>query len=127
MLISTIGSSPPSGYIIDIINYPASADPEESLAYKSIHCFSGPQLDVATGVSTTSFTVSAGDSLLIFEGAKILVHDTTYSSVSPEITVETVSGTTITTRESMTFVPTSSYKVDIVGFVADGGAAYRYL
>lgn len=127
MLISTIGGSPPAGYIIDIINYPASADPEESLVYKSIHCFSGPQLDVATGVSTISFTVSAGDALLIFEGAKILVHDTTYSSVSPEITVESVSGTTITTRESMTFVPTSSYKVDIVGFVADQGAAYRYL
>ena len=127
MLISTIGGSPPAGYIVDIINYPASPDPADSLPYKSIHCFSGPQVAVTSGASVTKFSVGLGDISKFFVGAQISVHNDDYSSVSPDVYVESIVGTTITTRTSLGFTPTSSYLVDLIGFSADEGPAYRYL
>lgn len=127
MRITTIGSPPPAGYIIDIINYPSSSDPTESLLYKSIHCFSGPQVAVTSGVSATQFSVGAGDISKFFVGSQILVHNDDYSSVSNEVYVESIVGTTITTRSTLGLTPTSSYLVDLIGFSADQGSAYRYL
>lgn len=127
MNITTIGGAPPAGYIIDIINYPASASPEEALLYKSIHCFSGPQVAVTGGTSTTSFTVGAGDVSKFFVGCQIKVHLGDYSTESPEVYVESIVGTTITTRTSLGFTPTSSYLVSLIGFSQDQGPSYRYL
>jgi hypothetical protein len=127
MNITAIGGAPPAGYIVDIINYPPSADPEESILYKSIHCFSGPQVAVTGGVSATQFTVGGGDISKFFVNAQIKVHTVDFSIESPEVVIESISGTTITTRTSLGFTPTASYKVSLIGFSQDLGSSYRYL
>lgn len=127
MLISTIGSSPPAGYIVDIIDYPASNDPFESILYKSIHCFSGPQIAVTSGASSNQFSVGAGDVAKLFVGAQIKVRNADFTSESPEVYIDDITGTTVTTRTSLGFTPTSSYVVDLIGFSSDSGACYRFV
>lgn len=118
--------TPPPDYVIDIANYPTSADPEEDKLYKLVHAFIDPTVTVVSGTSATVFDVGGGDVAKFLVGAKILIHNTDFSILSPEVKVLSVVGTTITTDATLGFTPAAGQKVELIGF-ADGGGAYRFI
>lgn len=126
MLIDDIGVSLAAGFIVEIIQYPASASPTDSLKYKSIHCYFDPTIDITAGSSQTVFTVGAGDVGKLFVGATILVHNPDFTEESPEVKIESISGTTITVDTALGFTPGATHDIELIGFVDDGGSAYRY-
>ena len=117
--------TPPADYIIDLPEYYGTD--EDAAAYKSQHCFFDPSISVVTGISNTVLTVSAPDAAKFFVGAKVLVHDTDFTVISPEVKVLDITGTTITFDKSLGFIPDSTYSLELIGFVSDLGPAYRYL
>lgn len=124
MYVSGLSFTPPADYIIDIPHYPATTDPETNSLYKGVHAHLSPTLTVVTGLTVNSFTVSAGDALKAIPGQRIKLHNYSFSIASPEVTISTVVGTTITTLESIGFIPAVGQFVSLVGF-PDGGGAYR--
>jgi hypothetical protein len=126
MLIDAIPSAPPSGYLVDVAFYPAGTNSQIQFKLKNVFVFADPTVAVVTGINSRNFTVSAGDVGKFLVGATVLVHNESYSSVSPEVKVQAISGTQITVDKSLGFTPSSLYSVDLIGF-PDGGSAYRYL
>jgi len=124
--VSSLGFSPPADYVIDIAPYPTGADPTENALYKVMHVFWSPHVQVATGVSTTQFTVAPGDVAKFTEGNFVRVHTEDYSSDSGDLTVTDITGVTITVSASMGFTPNSTFFVDLIGF-PDGGESYRWI
>lgn len=124
--ITDLGFTPSAGMIVDIENYPTSNDPTVDQLPKILHDFLSPQRTVLTGVSNTSFTVSSGDITVFSTGATIRVHSVDYSSDSGDVVILSITGTTIVTKTSMGFTPSSGFKVDGFNF-ADGGSFYRFL
>src|SRR5581483_2594649 len=100
----------------EIDQYPTSTDPTVDEVYKLIHAFLDPTRLVVSGVSNTSFTVSSGDAALFLPNAIIRVHSKDYSVDSGNVTVLSVVSTTITTKTSMGFTPSSGYQIDLIGF-----------
>lgn len=127
MWIDPIGGAPPAGYIVDIIQYPADSNPAVAAKYKAAHCFFDPTIAIATGVSQTVFTVSAPNALLLFVGATIKVHDDDFSDESPEVKITDITGTTVTVDTALGFIPSSVHDIELIGFVADEGSAFRWL
>lgn len=121
-----LSSPPPSGYILDVPAYPTSVDPETNLIYKSTFAFWDPQVAVTSGTSNTQFDVSPSDASKFFEGSIIRVHNADFSVDSGDVSVDSVSGSTITTATSLEFTPSAGYLVDLIGF-PDEGAAYRWI
>lgn len=119
--------TPASGYVLDIPYYSSSPDPAQDVLYKSAYCHFDPQVPVVSGASTGSFTVSSANASKFFVGCTIRVHTASYSQDSGDVVVSGVSGTTITTSTSLGFVPSSACFCDLIGFSADGGAAYRII
>lgn len=125
MVVSpALGFTPSENDIVDVANYPSSANKADNAIYKDVFCFFNPQVDVASGSSSTSFDVSSGDVSKFFVGAIIEVHTEDYSVVSPEVEVEDITSTTITVDKDLGFTPSPSMKVDFIGF-ADEGDPYR--
>ncbi len=56
----------------------------------------------------------------------MLVHTDDFASVSPEVLVTDVTGSTVTVDASLGFTPDNTYYVDLIGF-KDGLAPYRYV
>lgn len=127
MLIDSIGVSLSAGFIVEIEQYSSSSNPEDSIKYKSIHCYFNPTISVASGTSNTVFSVGAGDVSKLFVGATIMVHDDDFSDYSPEVKVTDIVGTTVTVSASLGFTPSSSHYIEYVGFSSDEGPAYRWL
>lgn len=127
MLIDAVSLAPTSLMIVDIPEYSSSSNPKINAKYKSAHCFFDPSIDVATGVSQTVFTVSAPNAAKLFVGATILVHNATFTDESPEVKITDITGTTVTVGAALGFVPSSVHNIDLVGFVADEGPAFRWL
>lgn len=127
MLIDPIGGSPTAGMIVELSPYPNVADAEYARLSKSTFCYFDPTVAVTGGASQLSFTVGAGDVGKLFVGGTVLVHDDDFSDISPEVKVESISGTTITVDTELGFTPTSSHFVELIGFSIDSGSAYRYL
>ena len=124
--VTGLTSAPSPGFIIDIDQYPTSADPTTDELYKNAFAFLDPTVTVVSGVSTSSFTVASGDASLFLVGAIIRVHSTDYSTDSGEVIVESVSGTTITTTAALGFTPSAGQLIDLIGF-ADKGYPYRWI
>ena len=85
-----------AGFIVEIEQYSSSSNPEDSIKYKSIHCYFNPTISVASGTSNTVFSVGAGDVSKLFVGATIMVHDDDFSDYSPEVKITDIVGTTVT-------------------------------
>lgn len=126
MYIDPIAGAPAAGLIVDVAFYPASVDPQVNFLLKNIFVFADPTVDVVSGASDKIFNVGAGDIGKFLVGATVLLHDDPWASVSPEAKVSGISGNQITVDRSLGFTPSSSYKVELIGF-PDGGPAYRYL
>lgn len=126
MTISNIGIALPSGYIVDIANYPATTLSSDNRNLKNKFVFTDPSVAVVTGVSSTSFTVSAPNVAKFVLNNQIMLHDLTWSVKSPDVRVTDITGTTITVDAALGFIPSSSHTVELIGFI-DGGSSYRYL
>lgn len=127
MLVSGLTLAPSAGYIIDPIDFPTSTDPLEQQGYKIVHAFFSPYINVVSGISSTQFTVSAGDIGKFNIGQYARVHTVSFSFDSLDVLVTAVdTGTNTVTVEDMGFIPAAGYKVDLIGF-ADGSAAYRWI
>jgi hypothetical protein len=121
-----LASPPAAGYIVDIPTYPDTTIAAQNAAYKAIHAFMDPSVACLAGGSTQSFKVSLTDITKFVVGAVLLIRDTTWSAISPEVSVVAVNATTgtVTVSASLGFSPGSGYYAEIVGF-KDGGAGYR--
>jgi hypothetical protein len=126
MNISVIGSAPPAGYIVDIVDYSTSTDRNTNALYKQIHAHFSPLVAIVTGISGTSFTVGAGDVGKFFVGSPVIVHNDDFSIVSPEVTVTDITGTTITVDETLGFTPALGQSVQLIGF-PDFDFPYRWI
>lgn len=113
-------------YVVEIAPYPDNADPEDNQLSKRVFVFTNPTVEVVSGISQTQFTVAGGDVSKFVEGAIVLVRDIEWDTVSIEVKVIDVTGSTVTVSEPLGFVPLAGYEVDLIGF-KDGGAPYRYL
>lgn len=118
-------SAPLEDYIVDIPQYPTSSDPKVNRVYKINHVHYAPEVALASGISSTQFTVGAGDVSKFFVGAPIIVHNDDFSQESPELEVLDVTGTTITVSGAMGFTPDSTFHASMLGF-ADGKPCYRW-
>lgn len=124
--VSGLASTPTAGMIMEISDYPTSTDPNDGRLYKLIHVSQTPTVLVATGVSTTQFTVAPGDVSKFIVGQPLYVHNYTHSIASPEVSITNVSGVTITVGESLGFTPSVGQYIDLLGF-ADSGGPYRFV
>lgn len=130
--VTNLGFTPAAGYVVDVPPYPNSTDPTVNSFYKTLFCFVDPTVSVATGISTTQFTVGGGDIGKFHVGCPVRIHTKDYSSDSGDLTVSTIVGTTITVSGSMGFTPTSSMIVDLIGFAdfnltVGSGQPYRLI
>lgn len=115
--------TPQAGWILDLAQYSLTSATDQALI-KLIHGFADPSVAITQAISTTQFKVSSGDAAKFTVGLPVLVHNATYSLLSPEVLVSSVSGTTITVGSSLGFAPDASCKVELIGFT-DGGQPYR--
>jgi len=111
---------------VEIEPYPTGTDPLENSLYKLIHAFADPSVAVLSGVSTVSFYVGAGDAAKFMAGQYILVHNSDYTILSPEVIVLSVVGALITVDSSLGFTPAFGQTVELIGF-ADGNGPYRLI
>lgn len=118
--------TPLAGDVVDMAPYSTSTDPNVQKLEKLIGAYLDPSVAVVSGVSVTSFNIGAGDVSKFAPGQTILVHNTSYSILSPEVTVLSIVGTLVTTTTSLGFIPAAGQTVELIGF-ADGGAPYRFI
>ena len=129
-----LSGAPPEDYLVDLPNYPTSADPLERDVMKGLHCFFTPRVDVVSGDSGTVFEVAPADIGKFLVGGFVRVHspdftvDSRDSLVEDDPQITDVDGGTnkITVDSDMGFTPLAGYEIDLIGF-ADGGAPYRLL
>jgi len=118
--------SPPEKHTIDIADYSTSTDPTVNALYKLIHAHITPSVTVVSGVSSTVFTVSAGDALKFNVGLPVLIHNADFTIESIEALVVSVVSTTITVDTALGFTPAAGQTVELIGF-ADLGQPYRFI
>lgn len=119
--------APPSGLIVDIIDYPNDPNPNTNLIYKTIHAFLDPTIGVVTGLSPTEFTVASGDEIYFFSDGVLRIRNEDFSVYSPDKTVLSVSGQTVTLKDPLSFTPSGGDFAELIGFYFDHGAPYRIL
>jgi hypothetical protein len=112
-------------YVVEVAQYDETA-PELNQLSKRVFVYTNPTVEILSGISQTQFTVAGLDVSKFLDGAVILVRDTEWDTVSPEVKVIDVAGSTVTVNAPLGFVPIAGYEIDFIGF-KDGGAPYRYL
>lgn len=132
LLGSALAFTPQVGDIVDLAPYPTSTDPNDQHLPKLVHTYLDPTVAVTSGVSALSFNVAIGDAPKFNVGAKILIHNNSYSILSPEVSVLSVLGTLITVDSSLGFTPAFGQSVELIGFadfnLTEGsGGAYRFV
>jgi len=131
-LSPALSFTPLAGDVLEIAPYPTSTDHLVAAAYKLIHCFLDPSVSVTSGVSVTSFNVALIDAPKFIVGMTVIIHNTDYSILSPEVTVFSVAGTLITVDASLGFTPAAAQQAEFLGFAdfnltnASGGP-YRFV
>lgn len=123
MLISALPWVPNAGDIVMPAPYPAS--PKQNRMFKALTCYINPSVQVASGISSTKFTVSEADAAKLLVGATIMLHNEDYSSKSPEVKIKEITGTTLTVGD-LGFTPDNTHTIELIGFI-DGGKPYRLL
>lgn len=127
MIVEALSGAPSAGEIVELAPYDQSGDAEVDALSKRAHCYFNPTLGVDSGASQTEFDVDSGDETKLFVGALIRVCSDDYVDVSAEVLVTDVTGTTVTVDTALGFTPASGDIVELVGFVDDEGAPYRYV
>lgn len=118
--------SPSENYIISIVNYPANIDPNDQALPKALYVYFNNSALVVSGISNSSFTVSALDANDIKVGYSIRIHNSDYSIYSGEVFVTDVTGVTITVGSTLGFTPALNQRIEIMGFL-DGGNGFSWL
>jgi hypothetical protein len=121
-----MGFAPQPDDIIDIAFYPEGTNLRTDQFYKVVYAHLDPTISVVSGASPSIFDVSAPDALKFTPGLPILIHNASYSVLSTESIVETVSGTTITLKTPLAFTPSAGQLIELVGF-KDNGGPYRWV
>lgn len=117
--------APAEGFIIDVADYD-EGNLESEAGAKRLGVFTDKAVAIIAGVSQTEFVVSGLDASNFLVGAVLLVRSEDWTITSPEVNVESVTGSIISVNAALGFVPASGYVVELIGF-KDGGAPYRYL
>jgi hypothetical protein len=120
LIIEALPSAPLEGYVVDLIQYQTTG---QDLA-KAIYCYFNNVITVTSAASQTVFNVS--DASKIKVGYIVLVHSKDYANKSREAFVTNVTGSTVTVDVALGYLPISTDRVDLLGFV-DGGRPYRIL
>lgn len=128
LLDPALSFTPSAGYIVDIPFYPTSVDPNEQQLLKQIHSHLDPSVVIVSGVSTTVFTVGAGDIAKFHVGLPVLIHSNDWTVESPEVNVTVVdTGTNqVTVASSLGFAPSAGQRAEFLGF-NDLGGPYRFI
>lgn len=130
LLVSpALGFTPSAGMIVEIAKYPASdTSPSTQQLYKLLYAHIDPSVPVTGGSDNFHFTVSLPNATLFQLNLPVLVHNTSYSVLSPEALVTNIdTGTGIITVDTdLGFTPSAGQTVELIGF-ADGGGPYRIL
>lgn len=119
--------------IVELIPYPASADPFDQRLAKLIHAYLDPMVLVVSGVDNFSFNVAIGDAPKFSPvGRKILIHNTDYTIFSPEVKVLSVVGTLVTVDDDLGFTPAAGQNIELIGFAdfdetVGSGGPYRFV
>lgn len=121
----TLPFTPAVGYIIDIPPYPNPTTPKDQQEYKLLYVHLTPSVPVTSGVSSTSFNIGSGDVAKFTDGNTIILRNTDWSTVSPEVKVLSVVGTLVTVASTLGFTPDNTFTVEGIGF-HDGTSFYRY-
>ena len=117
-----VSLAPLEDFVVEPPNYDEASAQSQRL-YKALHCSFTPQVQ-ATGGTTSTITVDAGDASKFYEGAPVRVHLNDYSE-DDTTTVTDITGTTITLNKTLDFTVTSSHLIDLIGF-GDGGQPYCF-
>jgi len=119
---------PSSDYIVEPEPYADSTDSSINLQWKREFAHFSPRVAVTDGISQTVFEVDAGDIDKFLVGATVLVHNESFSQMSPEAEITGVdTGTNRVTIDTATgFTINNTHLVDLIGF-KDGGQPYRWL
>ncbi len=117
--------TPDASHIVDLAPYSTSSSQNVDELAKLSHVFWSRSAPVVTGVSGTEFTVGSSDAQYFLEGYPLEVHKSDWSVNSPEVTIVTVVGTTITCGP-LGFTPDSTYRCELLAF-NDGRVAYRWI
>jgi hypothetical protein len=125
LTVSALTSPPLVDYIIDLAPYAGGI--KENQIVKQLHGYFTPQVAVASGVSSTSFTVGAGDISKFFVGGYVRVHTYDYTSDSGDTKIVDITSNTITVRDDLGFTPNNTMYIDLIGFNEDDGLPYRYI
>lgn len=100
------------------------ADYDETDDYqRASYCYFDPVGEIS-GV-TSNQVVDVSDPSIFFIGAICEVHSPDFSNISQEVTVDDITGTTITFSEALNYTPSISDKIDLIGFASDEGLPYR--
>ena len=120
--------TPSAGYMVEINDYPTSADVYLQQIYKAIHAYIDPRVFVVSGLSVTQFEVSPSDISKFFVGSVVLIHEASWTYESPEVTVTAVDTALniVTVGATLGFTPTLNDEIELIGF-ADEGGAYRFI
>lgn len=100
-----LSGPPPSGYVVDIGDFPDTADATDSELYKVIHGFIGKSSTVASlgAPDTTVFSVQAGDADDIQAGDTVRVFSADHVRDSGDVEVLSRSGNQLTLETALSF------------------------
>lgn len=120
--------TPPSGYIVDICDYPSlsglASDPDELLKLLFTHF--DLYVPVVSGISNTKFVLSVGNISKIAVGRPVIIRNEAWQHASDEVTVVGITGTTVEVDSTLGFTPTSGDFAEMIYF-EDGKGPYRIL
>jgi len=122
LLGSPLSFTPQPGDVMNLAFYRAG-DPDR--IPRLYHAFLSPLVLVASGASTTQFTVATGEGVKFWVGGLVRVHDVNDALTSGEVAVTNISGDTITVGDSLGFTPDNTYLVTFIGFTQDNTQTYR--
>lgn len=123
-----LGFTPSPDMIVEIAKYDTGNDSSVNALYKLVHCYIDLTTTVTSWVDALNFFVSLADAADMNIGQLILVHNTDYSILSPEVTVTNIDTGTgqITVDKTLGFTPSVGQKIELNGF-KDFGFSYRIL
>lgn len=112
--------------IVDLVAYPDNTDPLDQRTVKLIHSYLDPTVAIVSGVDNFSFNVALIDAPKFIVEHLVMIHNSTYSIMSPEVRILSVVGTLVTVDADLGFTPAAGQSAELLGF-KDGGQPYRFV
>lgn len=128
MNLTGLAVSPQPGWIVEVPNYIETGVRGDGDIYKQVHCFSGPTVDIVSGISDTVFEVGASDIDKFLVGSIVTVRNDDFTVLSEEVRIDSVDDilNRVVLSSSLGFTPLSGYSAETLNF-SDNGFSYRYL